>query len=289
MRFLAIVKSDERSEAGILPTEQLLSEMGEYNDQLLESGVMLGGEGLQPSSKGARIRISGTKTRVIDGPFAEAKELVAGYWVIQASSRQAATEWLERAPFQEGEVELRPLFEPEDFPIDRAERSDASNPSKPFQTVNPRKPGTKRFTLLLKADRYTEAGGPANEQLLSEMGALMEEMTRAGVLLSGDGLKPSVEGVRIAYSGRDRRVIDGPFTESKELVAGYCVVQTETRQQAIEWACRMLDIHVRGIAAEQGEIEVRQLFELDDFPVSPQEQPNGWRAQEQAAREGRLA
>jgi len=115
MRFMILVKATKDSEAGILPDEQLLAEMGNYNEELVKAGAMLAGEGLQPSSKGARIRYAGTKRTVIDGPFAETKELVAGFWLIQVQSRDEAIEWLKRAPFKEGEVEIRQVFEAEDF------------------------------------------------------------------------------------------------------------------------------------------------------------------------------
>jgi hypothetical protein len=112
---MILVKATKDSEAGILPDEQLLAEMGKYNEELVKAGAMLAGEGLQPSSKGARIRYAGTKRTVIDGPFAETKELVAGFWVSQVKSRDEAIEWLKRAPFKEGEVEIRQVFEAEDF------------------------------------------------------------------------------------------------------------------------------------------------------------------------------
>jgi hypothetical protein len=116
MRFMMIVKASDESEAGKLPDEKILAEMGRYNDELVKAGVLLAGEGLQASSKGARIRFDGTKRTVIDGPFAETKELVAGFWMIQVKSREEAIEWAKRIPFQEGEVELRQVFELEDFP-----------------------------------------------------------------------------------------------------------------------------------------------------------------------------
>lgn len=115
MRFMVIVKASQESEAGVLPSEQLLTEMGKYNEDLVKAGVMLAGEGLQPSAKGARVRFNGAKRTVIDGPFAETKELVAGFWLWRVKSKQEAIEWLKRAPFQEGEVEIRQVFETEDF------------------------------------------------------------------------------------------------------------------------------------------------------------------------------
>jgi hypothetical protein len=116
MRVMVLVKADKNSEAGAMPDEKILSEMMKFNEQLVKAGVMLAGEGLRPSSKGARVRFDGKKRTVIDGPFAETKELVAGYWVWQVKSFDEAVEWLKRAPFGGGtEVELRPIFEQEDF------------------------------------------------------------------------------------------------------------------------------------------------------------------------------
>ena len=115
MRFMILVKASSESEAGQMPTTEMLTEMGKFNEELVKAGVMLAGEGLAPSSKGARIRYAGKKRTVIDGPFAETKELVAGFWIIQVKSKQEAVEWMKRAPFQEGEIEIRQVFETEDF------------------------------------------------------------------------------------------------------------------------------------------------------------------------------
>jgi hypothetical protein len=118
MRFMMIVKASKVSEAGVLPDERILSEMGQYNEELVKAGALLAAEGLQASSKGTRVRYSNGKFKVIDGPFAETKELIAGFWLIQVESREDAIEWARRVPFQEGEVEVRPLFELTDFPVD---------------------------------------------------------------------------------------------------------------------------------------------------------------------------
>jgi len=112
---MVIVKANKDSEAGVLPSEKMLTEMGRFNEELVKAGVMLAGEGLQSSSKGARVKFSGGKTTVIDGPFAETKELVAGYWMWQVKSKEEAIEWLKRAPFEDTEVEIRQVFEAEDF------------------------------------------------------------------------------------------------------------------------------------------------------------------------------
>jgi len=115
MRFMVIVKADRNSEAGVLPDKKILTEMGKFNEELAKAGVMLAGEGLQPSSKGARVRFSKGKRTVIDGPFTEAKELIAGFWLWQVNSKEEAIEWLKRAPFEGTEVEIRQVFESEDF------------------------------------------------------------------------------------------------------------------------------------------------------------------------------
>jgi hypothetical protein len=118
MRFMIFVKATKDSEAGVMPSEELLTAMGKYNEELVKAGVMLAGEGLQPSSKGARVKFSGAKRTVIDGPFAEVKELIAGFWLIEAKSKEEAIEWVKRIPNptgEESEIEIRQVFEDEDF------------------------------------------------------------------------------------------------------------------------------------------------------------------------------
>jgi hypothetical protein len=116
MRFMILVKASEESEAGVLPDEKILAEMGKFNEELVKAGVMLAAEGLHPSSKGARVKFEGTKRTVTDGPFSETKELVAGFWLWQVKSKEEAIEWLKRAPFGGGmEIEIRQVFEPGDF------------------------------------------------------------------------------------------------------------------------------------------------------------------------------
>ncbi|HEV7922605.1 MAG TPA: YciI family protein [Thermoanaerobaculia bacterium] len=118
MRFMVMVKANQDTEAGVMPTEQELAEMGKFNEEMVKAGVMLAGEGLHPSSKGAKIRFSGDKRTVIDGPFTEAKELVAGFWLIQVKSKEEAIEWMKRCPNPtgvEGELEIRQIFEAEEF------------------------------------------------------------------------------------------------------------------------------------------------------------------------------
>jgi hypothetical protein len=290
MRFMILVKSSPEAEAGVLPDEAALSEMGRFNEEMEKAGVMLAGEGLEASAKGTRVRIAGGRTTVLDGPFAEAKELVAGYWLVDVGSKEEAIEWAKRAPFREGEVEVRQLYELSDFVVDPAQtpggwreqeerlRSglDVTAGAAPL-----RKPGTSRYMVFIMADENTEAGMPANEALLTEMGALMEELANSGALLAGEGLQPTSKGTRVRYAGDRRTVVDGPFTEAKELVAGFTLIQVPAKEEAIELARRCLQIHIDGTGIDHGQIEVRRVMELSEFPVDSAEDPEGWRAVEQ--------
>ena len=115
MRFMLMVKGDKNTEAGVMPTERELADMAKLNEEMVKAGVMLAGDGLQPTSKGARVRFAGGKPTVTDGPFTESKEIIAGYWIIQVKSKQEAIEWARRVPFVDGEIEIRQVFELEDF------------------------------------------------------------------------------------------------------------------------------------------------------------------------------
>ena len=269
MRFMVMVRATKDSEAGVLPDEKILAEMGKFNEELVKAGALLAGDGLQASSKGARVRCANGKVKVTDGPFAEAKELVAGFWLIQAKSMDEAVEWARRVPFQEGEVEIRPLFELTDFPVDPAEKPEGwREKEEQFRAAPPaRKPGTIRFMGLLKADKDTEAGVLPDEKLLAAMGAFFEEGVKSGVILSGEGLQPSSKGARVRYSGSKRTVIDGPFVETKELIAGYAILQFTSEAEAIEWTKRFVQVDAPGRLGAESECEIRPFFELEDFPV----------------------
>jgi hypothetical protein len=126
MRFMVLVKANDDTEAGVFPSEENFASMGKFNEELVNAGALLAGEGLHPSSKGARVKFSGGKTTVIDGPFAEAKELIAGFWLLEVRSKEEAIEWLKRAPFEDTEVEIRQVFEADDFgPALTSERKEA--------------------------------------------------------------------------------------------------------------------------------------------------------------------
>jgi hypothetical protein len=280
MRFMMLIKSDSKAEAGILPDQQLLTEMGRLNEEMAKAGVLLSGEGLRPSSQGTRVRLSrggsgGTST-VVDGPFAETNDLIAGFWLIQTKSKEEAIEWARRVPGQAGEIEMRALFEASDFPVDPSEKPDgwreqevrfregadwAPESAPEIPTAPARKPGTTRFMVMLKSDERTESDALPNPKTLSAMGALMTEYATSGALLSADGLKPTSKGARIKRAGSRRTVIDGPFTETKEIIAGYSMIQVESMDEAIDFAKRWLPIHLQGAEAAASEIEIRPLYE----------------------------
>jgi hypothetical protein len=298
MRFIMMVKADERSEAGIMPDQKLLAAMGKYNEELIKAGVMLAGDGLKPSSEGARVRLARKQLTVKDGPFAEAKELLGGFWVIQAKSKEEAVALAKRVPFTEGEIEIRSLYEMSDFPVDPSEQPDgwrdqekrfrdAADPSAGTAAPPARKPGTTRFMVTLKSDKLTESDALPDPKIMAAMGDLMSELVRAGALIAGEGLKPSSKGARVRFAGDKRTVIDGPFTEAKELIAGYSMIQVPSKAEAVDFARRWLEIHIQGAGLDTAEIDVRPLLEIEDFPVDPSEQPGGWRDQERRFRDGK--
>jgi hypothetical protein len=270
MRFMMLAKATKDSEAGVLPDERMLSEMAKYSEELVKAGALVATERLEASSKGVRVRYSGGEFTVTDGPFAETKELVAGFCMIEAKSRDEAIEWAKRVPFKEGEVEIRPLYELFDFPVDPAEQPDGwREKEEQFRAGPPaRKPGTVRYMGLVKADKDTEAGVLPDEKFLSDMGAFMEEGVKAGVFLSGEGLQPSSKGARIQFSGSKRLVTDGPFAETKELIAGYAILQFASKAEAIEWTKRFVQVDAPGRLGGQCECEIRPIFDWENFGPS---------------------
>jgi hypothetical protein len=270
MRYMLLVKASKDFEAGVLPDEKMLSEMAKYNEELVKAGALLACDRLQPSSKGTRVHYGNGKFSVTDGPFAETKELIAGFCMIQAKSLEEAIEWAKRVPFQEGEIEIRPLFELTDFPADPAEKPDGwREKEEQFRAAPPaRKPGTTRYMGILKADKDTEAGVLPDEEFLAAMGAFMEEGVKSGVFLSGEGLQASSKSARVRFSGSRRMVIDGPFAETKELVAGYAILQFTSKAEALAWTKRFVQVDAPGRLGAESECELRPIFEYEDFGPS---------------------
>jgi hypothetical protein len=241
--------------------------MGKYNEELVRAGVMLDGEGLHPSSRGVRVRFSGKERRVIDGPFAETKELVAGYWLWEADSLQDAIEWAKRCPNpMEGtsDLEIRQIFEVEDFgdtlPPEELAREERLR-AEAAALSDPAKAGGRRMRVVIlhKSTPETEEQMPDNAMLIA-MGRFNEELVREGLMLAGEGLQPSRKGARVRFSGTSRTVIDGPFTEAKELIAGFWVWRVRSMEEAIEWVkrCPMPE-------DAEVELEIRPIFEAEDF------------------------
>jgi hypothetical protein len=270
MRFMMLVKATKDFEAGVWPDEKLLSEMAKWTEELVKAGARLDTGRLQPSSQGARVRYANGKFTVTDGPFAETKELIAGFCLIQAKSLDEAIEWTKRVPFEQGEIELRQLYELFDFPVGAAEKPDGwREQEERFRAAPPaRKPGTIRYLAILKADKDTEAGVLPDEKSLATMGAFLEEGLKAGVFLSGEGLQPSSKGARVRFAGSKRMVTDGPFAETKELVAGYAILQFTSKAEALEWTKRFVQVDAPLRLGGECECEIRPFFEYEDFGPS---------------------
>ena len=287
MRFMMMIKGDAESELGAMPDEKIVAAMGRYNDALVQAGVFLAAEGLHPTSKGARLRVTRGQLSVTDGPFAEAREVIAGYWLIRVNSMAEAIAWAERCPLEPelvaaepdkvGQIELRQLYELDDFPANEDEvgwreretatRADLAivppSAAAPLPVMPDGQPKLK-FMLMINADKDSEAGIMPSETLLTEMGGLMAEMARAGILLGGEGLQPSSAGARITFAGGKHTVTDGPFTETKELIAGYSTILVDSKEEAIAWATRAILIDAAGRGGESAG-EIRQAFQLSDF------------------------
>ncbi len=248
MKFMLLVKASKESEAGALPDERLIAAMAKFNDELVQAGVMLTGEGLKPSSQGARVRVSRGDLTVKEGPLTHAKDLVAGYWAIQTKSKEEAIEWAKRAPFEDGEVELRQLME----------MPGSDTIWQRHETV----PGTIRYVSFVMADEATESGKfVPDPKVMSEIAQLAEEMARKGAFLGAGGLLPSSTGARIRYSGSKRTVVDGPFTEAKEMVGGFAMLRASSKAEMIEQAKRFCAIDAPGRLEQTCICEVRPLYE----------------------------
>lgn len=262
-RYMLVVKATPEIEAGTFPDQAFDAEAAKFLSEAAAAGALVACDRLQPSSQGKRVHYKAGRFTVTDGPFAETKELTAGYCLIRAASLEEAVAWAKRMPFQSGDVDVRPLFELADFPVDPAEQPDGWREKEEAMRAAPpvRKPGTTRYMGLLKADRNTEAGVMPEEKMLAAMGAFFEEGTKAGVILAGEGLQPSSQAARVRFSGKQRMVTDGPFAETKELLAGYAVLQFATPAEALEWTKRFVEVDAPGRLNAECECELRPIVE----------------------------
>ncbi len=244
MRFAAMHKLDKNSEAGIPPSQGLLEEMGRFLLEGAAAGVFQSGEGLHSSSKRARLTCSAGHCTVVDGPFTGSNELIAAFAMLQVKSKEEAIHWAERlaAILGDVEIEVGQVKEPWDLGLG----------SKPENAA-------MRFLLLTKSDVNSEAGVSPTPALIPEIEKLTGEMRVAGVLLLAERLQPSSQGAKLIFSKGKRTVLDGPFTESKELIGGYSIIHVLSKGEAIAWATAFakvlsdnvtddIDIDVRAMA-----------------------------------------
>jgi hypothetical protein len=239
MRFIIMHKTNAHWESGATPTPELIARVGGLLDQLQGAGVLEAGEGLRASSQGVRLRFSGGTRTVINGPFERGNELPAGFTVVNVPSLDDAIEWASRQAqvLGDGEFDIRPVTEPWDIGM-------GSRPANPT---------ARRYMVLRKATPATEAGVSPSPAQRKELSGLIEESTRAGVHLATESMRPSARGRRYRNSQRGLSVVDGPFTESKELIGGYVIVRAESLADADRWARR----YVEAVGAD--EVDVREL------------------------------
>jgi hypothetical protein len=240
MRFMVMHKMTEEMEQGLAPDPALIQAVGKLVEEGAKDKVFISGEGLKPSAQRVHIAYKNGRRTLTDGPFAEAKELIAGFALLRVRSREEAISWCDKVGALLGDIELHmgPVVEPWDLGM-----------------MPTPKNAPLRFLSLRQADERTENETPPDPVLMAKMGALIEEMTRAGVLQATGRLASTNKGARIRFDGGKRTVIDGPFAESKELVAGYAILELPSKAAAIEWAARFAQI------VKVNEVEVRQMPE----------------------------
>jgi hypothetical protein len=227
-------------EKGLPPDPATIEGVGKLIEEGVKEKVFVSGEGLKPSSQRVRIAYKNGKRTLTDGPFTETKELVAGFALMRVRSKEEAISWCDKFAAVVGDVELfmGPVVEPWDLGM----------MPKPENAP-------LRFLSMHKMDERSESEAPPDPKLMATMGALIDEMREAGVLLATGGLASTKRGARIRFEGGKRTVIDGPFAESKELIAGYAILDLPSKAAAIEWAIRFGDV------VQVKEVEVRQMPE----------------------------
>lgn len=243
MRFIIMHKTDAHWEAGAIPSPDLIARVGTLIGELAQANVLLSAEGLRASSHGVRLQFSGGTRTVTNGPFKGENELPAGFSILRVPSLDEAVEWASRqaAVLGDVEIDIRPVTEGWDIGM----------------LPRPESVTTTRYMALRKATADTEAGVPLSPKQQAEMARLIDETQRTGVHLATETMRPSARGRRYKNSRDGIRLTDGPFTESKELIAGYVMVSAESLEDAARWATRYID------AVEADEVDLR---ELEDTP-----------------------
>ena len=239
MRFIIMHKTNARWEAGAIPSLALIARVGNLIGDLAKANALLSGEGLRPSSEGVRLRFARGARTVSKGPFTGGNELPAGFSIVRAESMDRAIEWASRQAQVLGDVEIdiRPVTEPWDIGMGQ----------------KPENVTTRRYMALRKATADSEAGVALSPTQQAEMARLMNETERTAVHLATATMQPSARGRRYKNSSEGFRVTDGPFTESKELIAGYVIVSATSLNDASQWAARYLD------TVEADEVDLREL------------------------------
>jgi len=243
MRFIIMHKTSDRWEAGEIPSPELIARVGDLVGELAKAGVLQAGEGLRASSLGVRLKLSGGQRTVIPGPFKGEHELPAGFSILRVESLDQAVEWATRqaAALGDVEIDIRPVTEAWDIGI----------------IPKPPNVATTRYMALRKATAATEADVPPSPKTEAEMARLVEETARTGVHVATETMGPSARGRRYKNTRDGVRFVDGPFTESKEMIAGYVIVSASSLDDASQWAVRYLEV------VETDEVDVR---ELQDTP-----------------------
>jgi len=240
MQFMVMHKMTDEMEKGGPPDHEIIAGVGKLIEEGAKEGVFVSGEGLKPTSQRVHVAYKNGKRTITDGPFTEAKELVAGFALMKVQSKEDALSWCDKFAAVLGDVELfmGPVVEPWDLGF-------VPKPENP----------PLRVLSMHKMDARAESDAPPDPALMQKMGALIDEMTAAGVLESTGGLASTKKGARIRFSGGKHTVTDGPFTESKEFVAGFAILNLPSKEAAIEWGIRF------GHIVKVNEVEVRQMPE----------------------------
>ena len=240
MRFMVMHKMTDELEKGCPPDPATMEGVNNLIGEAVKDRIFVSGEGLKPTSQRVRLSYKGGKRRVTQGPFPGATQLAAGFSLLRVRSKEEAIAWCDRFAEVIGDVDLYlgPVVEMWDLGMGE---KPAGAPL--------------RFLAMHQADANTEAGTPPTPELMAKMGALVEEMTKAGVLQEAGGLAATSRGARIRFGGGKSAVVDGPFSESKELVAGYAILDLPSKAAAVDWAVRFGDV------VKVNEVEVRQMPE----------------------------
>jgi len=251
MRFIWMHKADRDAGADVSPSPELIAGMGILMEEMTKAGVLIAGEGLQPSSMSVRLKFSRGERSVTPGPLAGSNELLAGFAIVRMKSMEEAIEWASRLGEIAGEavVDIGQVKEPWDLGL---------CPRPPDQAT--------RFMIMLKADEKSEAGIPPTPEVMKFMNELRDGAAATDAALVSLWLQPSSKGARLRVSAGKRSVIDGPFTESKELIGGYCIVQVMSREDTFEWAVRFAQVLGSSRVGINVELDILPLYEMPHQP-----------------------